>query len=127
MKKGFTVIELLIAIAVLAVIATVFVVQKNSLESIARDDKRKTAINAMYYNLEDVFFAKNRYYPRTISEANLTAMDKALFTDPRGVAIGKGESDYRYEPTGCSGERCTGYSLRALLENEADFVKNSRN
>ena len=127
MKKGFTVIELLIAIAVLAVIATVFVVQKNSLESIARDDKRKTAINAMYYNLEDVFFAKNRYYPRTISEANLTAMDKALFTDPRGVAIGKGESDYRYEPTGCSSERCTGYSLRALLENEADFVKNSRN
>jgi len=127
MKKGFTVIELLIAIAVLAVIAAVFVVQKNSLESIARDDKRKTAINAMYYNLEDVFFAKNRYYPRTISEANLTAMDKALFTDPRGVAIGKGESDYRYEPTGCSGERCTGYSLRALLENEADFVKNSRN
>lgn len=126
-QRGFTVIELLVVIVVLAAVGWLFWQQKNQVESAARDDKRRTAINAMYYSLEDVFYAKNKYYPGTISAKNLTSMDKALFTDPDGVALGTSESDYRYEPTGCSGGKCKGYTLRALMENEADFVKTSRN
>lgn len=127
-QRGFTVIELLVAIVVLVAIGVVFVTQKSSLESAFRDEKRRTAINAMYYNLEDVFYAKNKFYPKTINEKNLTAMDDALFTDPGGNKVGTNESDYRYEPLNCNMEnQCKSYTLRTTLENEADFVRTSKN
>lgn len=126
-QRGFTVIELLFATVVLVIIGVVFWQQFNTVQAAARDDERRHAINSMYYNLEDIFYAKNKYYPKTISEKNLTAMEKDLFTDPNGVKLGDGQSDYRYEPTNCDGERCKSYTLRAVLEKEADFVKNSRN
>lgn len=125
-QRGFTIIELLAIIVLLAVVGAVFFTQKGNLESIARDDKRRTAINAMYYNLEDVFYAKNKFYPKTIDETNLTAMDKTLFTDPDGNKIGTATSDYRYEPVNCDEDKCKGYTIRALMENEADFVKTNR-
>lgn len=125
-QRGFTVIELLFIVVVLVIIGVLFWTQKNDIEGISRDDKRRTAINAMYYNLEDVFFKKNGYYPRNISETNLTAMDKSLFTDPDGNKIGEADSRYRYEPTACNGEKCKGYSLRTSLEREADYVKSNR-
>lgn len=126
-QRGFTVIELLVVIVILAVVALLFWQQKNQIESAARDDKRRTAVNAMYYNLEDVFYAKNKYYPKTISSENLTAMDKELFKDPNGVTLGTSGSNYRYEPVNCAANKCSGYTLRAIMENEADFVKNSKN
>lgn len=127
-QRGFTVIELLVAIVVLVAIGVVFVTQKSSLESAFRDEKRRTAVNAMYYNLEDVFYAKNKFYPKTINEKNLTAMDDALFTDPDGNKVGTNESDYRYEPLNCNMEnQCKSYTLRTTLENEADFVRTSKN
>ena len=126
-QRGFTIIELLAAVVVLVTIGAVFLVQKTNLESASRDDTRRTAINAMYYNLEDVFFVKNKYYPQSIDEKNLTAMDSALFTDPNGYKVGTGDSDYRYEPKDCSLDgKCKGYTLRAQLENEADYTKSNR-
>lgn len=125
-QRGFTVIELFFAIVVLSVIAVLFWNYKNDIESLSRDDTRRTAINAMYYNLEDVYFVKNGHYPQTINRTNLTAMDSVLFTDPDGVEIGKSDSDYRYEPIGCQEERCSGYTLRAIMEREADYVKKQR-
>lgn len=126
-QRGFTIIELLAAIVVLVTIAAVFLVQKTNLESASRDDARRTAINAMYYNLEDVFFVKNKYYPQTIDEKNLTAMDSKLFTDPNGNKIGSGESNYRYEPKDCSLDgKCKGYAISAQLQNEATYTKSNR-
>jgi len=125
-QRGFTVIELLLVTIVLAIIGVVFWQQFNTVQAAARDDERRHAINSMYYNLEDIFYAKNKYYPKTITEKNLTAMEKELFTDPNGVKLGDSQSDYRYEPVNCSGNTCKGYTLRADMEKEADFVKESR-
>lgn len=125
-QRGFTVIELLFVAIVLAIIGVVFWQQFNTVQAAARDDERRHAVNAMYYNLEDIFYAKNKYYPKTISEKNLTAMEKDLFIDPNGVKLGDSRSDYRYEPLNCSGNKCKGYTLRADMEKEADFVKTSR-
>ena len=124
---GFTVIEMIIAILFVAGAAAILFVQRQNLVATQRDDTRKTAVNAMYYSLEEVFYAKNGYYPDRISDANLASMDPSLFTDPDGHAINTGDSDYRYEPTGCSLDgKCKGYTLRALLEKEADYTKTSR-
>jgi prepilin-type N-terminal cleavage/methylation domain-containing protein len=125
-SKGFTVIELIVVITVVGVTAALLLIQKNNLAASQRDNNRKVAINAMYYNLEEVFFAKNGYYPTTIDSKTLRAMDPVLFTDPNGIKLGDQSSNYRYEPTTCEDNKCKGYSLRSSLEKEADYVKTNR-
>ncbi|MDR1969783.1 MAG: type II secretion system GspH family protein [Candidatus Nomurabacteria bacterium] len=141
MKKqsGFTIIELLVAFVVLVTLAIFFAIQRGELETATRDQERKVAINAMYYNLTEVFYVKNKYYPDTISRDNLTAMDPGLFTDPSKVTLngnecvytdkeGKkatdGNCNYRYTPTECNenGE-CQRFKLTADMEAEATYIK----
>lgn len=125
-SRGFTVIELLVVVLFLAVAATVLIIQRNNLTATQRDTERKTAINAMYYNLEEVAYKQDTKYPKVLNDKTLTAMDPNLFTDPEGRTLGSGDSDYRYEPTNCDEVGCASYTLRADLEKEADFVKTSR-
>ena len=126
-SRGFTVIELLIVIVLVAVASIIFFVQKNHVEIAARDENRKTSINAMYYSLEEVYFAKKSSYPRTINTEVLPSVDPSLFKDPNGVKIGESSSDFRYEPLNCQADACKSYVLRSMLENEDDYVKASRN
>ncbi len=126
-SAGFTVIELVVVIVFLALVTTVLFIQKNNLAATQRDSQRKTAINAMYYNLEEVFFERNQYYPPSIDSKTLRAMDPNLFTDPNNVKMGDSASSYRYEGTNCDNGLCKSYTLRADLEKEADYVKTNRN
>jgi|SRR5690606_20986456 type II secretory pathway pseudopilin PulG len=123
---GFTIAELVVVIVFFAFASILLIYQKANIEASQRDEKRKTAINAMYYNLEEVFFKKNGYYPETISSDNLTAMDPDLFTDPLGYELGSPQSSYRYEAVNCENEKCGSYTLRAQLEKEADYIKTNR-
>ena len=125
--RGVTVIELLIVATLFAVASVVFFVQKNNFEVAARDEARKTSINALYYGLEEVYFKANNTYPRTISSEALPSVDPDQFKDQSGVKIGESDSDFRYESFDCSGDSCKSYTLRTTLENEDDFVKESRN
>lgn len=137
-RSGFTVIELVFVVLLLAAASVIFFIQKDNIEVTARDTQRKTAINAMYYGLEEVYYKQHKSYPRTLDAATLPSIDEALFTDPTGIKLGQTtitvddeeisvESDYRYEPTNCTDNSCKSYTLRTTLENEADFVKTSRN
>lgn len=125
-KSGFTILELVIVIAVAAFAVVLFFTQKNNVDAMNRDKDRKTAINAMYYALEEGFFAKNGYYPETISEENLTVIDPQLFTDPSGVVLGQPGCTYIYEAADCVDGECKEYTLRAHLEKEEDFIKRNR-
>jgi len=124
--RGFTVIELLIVVAVLAAASIIFFVQKNHLEVASRDEMRKTSINAMYYALEEVYYENNNAYPRSVTSENLPSIDPALFKDTRGVKIGESASEFRYEPLDCIEDKCSGYTLRTVLENEDDYIKKNR-
>ena len=125
--SGFTVIEIIFIILILGIASVLFFVQKNDVAIAARDQQRKTAINAMYYGLEEVFYKTNNYYPETISQTNLPSVDPALFTDPNGVKIGTSSSNYRYEAANCNDNKCQAYTVRTTLENEADYIKDSIN
>jgi prepilin-type N-terminal cleavage/methylation domain-containing protein len=125
-SRGFTVIEIIIVITLLAVASIFFFVQKNNLEVAARDEQRKVAVNSMYYGLEEVYFKQNNSYPRTINETVLPSVDPALFTDVNGIKIGEATSEYRYEPTNCTNTACKGYTLRTTLQNEDDYIKKNR-
>ena len=125
-SKGFTVIELLIVAGILIAASVIFFVQKSHIEVAARDDARKTSINAMYYSLEEVYFKNNQSYPRNLNAETLPSVDPSLFKDPNGDKIGTGSSNFRYEPLNCDGDTCKSYTLRSSMEGEDDFVKRSR-
>lgn len=127
-SAGFTIVELLVAIIFLGIVGSVAYSQQQALAMVHRDQDRKIAINAIYYNLEEVVKPTLKGYPRVLTAKQLRAMDPALLVDPSGNKIGKPSSDYRYEPTGCNGgDICSGYILRTTLERETDFVKASPN
>ena len=115
------------AIIVLLVLGTVFLIQKSALEAEHRDSQRKTAINAMYHNLEEIVYKKHSSYPIELSTKDLPAMDEALFTDPEGKKIGEVGSQYRYTASDCDGSRCKHYVLSAQLEREATYERRSAN
>ncbi len=125
--KGFTVIELMFIIIIFAFSSIFVFIQKQNLEVAANDNKKKIAINAMYYSLEEVFYPTNKYYPRSIDKNNLKSVDPDLFTDPNGAMINTENSSYTYKPFNCTDDKCKSYTLTSTLENEADFVKKSKN
>jgi len=126
-RPGFTLLEILIVLATVAVGLVLFFVQKTNIDALQRDEARKIAVNAMYFNLEESFYKDNGFYPETISPENLTAMDPNFFTDPFGIVLGNPDSSYRYEPTNCTDGECKHYTLRAILEKEDIFTRQSRN
>ena len=125
-KKGFTLLELVIVLIFASLLFILFWVQKANVDAMNRDEDRKTAINAMYYALEEGFYPTHGYYPETISEENLTVMDPALFTDPFGLNLGVEGSSYHYEPANCEDGKCKEYTLKADLEKEDTYIKKNR-
>ena len=126
-QRGFTVIEILLVIVLLCIGSWLFFSEKAKANSTARDTQRKTAINAMYYNLEEVYYPTNKFYPATVDTKTFRAMDPDLLKDPNGIEIGQSSSNYRYEGTDCSTDgKCKGYTLKSSLELEADYVKHAR-
>ncbi len=145
-QAGFTVIELIVVIIIAAAASILFFIQNNNLRAAKLDTQRKTAINAMYYDLEKVFYPKNGYYPVELSSETLTAVDPDLLVDTNGNKIDEkldlsGLSDeekksmesvdthlseYTYEPINCSTDgKCKSYTLRVSLTNEGDYIKKS--
>ena len=92
-----------------------------------RDEDRKIAINAIYYALEEDFYAEHGYYPEKISEDNIKVIDPALWTDPSGNNLGDLGSSYSYEPANCKNGKCKEYTLKAELEKEDAYIKYNRN
>ncbi len=126
-KQGFTIIEIIIVAIFASLLLILFFVQKSNLDAMDRDEQRKTAINAMYYALEESFYKDHKYYPETISEENITVIDPNLWTDPNGINLGIAGSSYSYTPANCENGKCKEYILKADLEKEDDYIKSNRN
>lgn len=125
-SHGFTVIELIITAVFLTVAGIVVAWQFNNVATSVRDDKRKIAINSLYYGLEEVYYKQHNAYPEKITDETIKSVDPKLLTDPSGKKLGESDSSYRYEPSQCVDGKCAAYSLRADLETESDYVKKNR-
>ena len=126
-KSGFTILEIIIVGVFATLLLILFFVQKANIDAMHRDEQRTEAINAMYYALEEGFYAQNGYYPDAISEENIKVIDPALWTDPFGINLGAEGSTYFYEPADCTEGKCKEYVLRAELEKEDMYIKRNRN
>lgn len=126
-KSGFTVLELMIVGFFMSLLLIIFFIQKANVEAMNRDDYRKTAINAMYYALEEYYYPKFGYYPAEIDEDVLPVIDPEFFTDPIGINLGVDGGSYSYEVANCDSENhCREYTLRANLEKEDTYIKKGR-
>ena len=125
-QSGFTVVELLVTSIFVILSIALIMHQMSQIDKTSRDRERKTAINAMYYSLEEVYYPANNSYPRNLSSSIIPAIDPALFTDPNNLKLGTQGSNYRYEGLDCDGKNCKSYKLEADLETEAQYVKKSR-
>ena len=126
-KQGFTVLEIVIVATFAGLLFLLFFLQKSSLDAFDRDEARKTAINAMYYALEESFYKEHNYYPEFISEDNIKVIDPSLWTDPDGHNLGDPASSYSYEAADCKDGKCQEYILKSKLEKEDTYVKYNRN
>lgn len=88
-ESGFTVIELLVVAVVFALAGALVFVQINNIKIANQDNTRKTAINAMYYALEEVYYKKHQSYPASLTSATLPSVDPNAFTDPDGFTLGR--------------------------------------
>ena len=126
-KKGFTVLEVIVVSIFASLLLILFFIQKSNIDAMNRDEDRKTAINAMYYALEESFYKDHKYYPESISEENIKVIDPALWTDPFGFNLGDPASSYSYEPANCTDGKCKEYILKTELERESTYIKYNRN
>lgn len=119
--SGFTVIELVSTLVLVFVVVTLILIQKNNLDASGRDQDRKTATNAIYYGLKEVYYVQNKSYPVGVDSKKLPYIDPKSF-----VQIGD-DSKYKLHYSGldCSGSSCKNFELKINLEKEATYKKTS--
>lgn len=154
-SKGFTIVELLIVIVVIAILATLVIVTFTGIQKKARDSQRQTDINAVNAQVA-AFYTNYGFYP-TMADLNsstfvstyLKGLDPESLKDPKGpsVAVGAtaGSDHYGYTATGSTScvnatattidttvtpnvptdNGCDAYTLTANLESGGDFTKKS--
>jgi type II secretory pathway pseudopilin PulG len=123
-QSGFTIIELLVFITVVLAITIIAASNIRDLRANNRDQESKIDINATAYQLE-VFHEKNNYYPEKIEVKTIPGLEEKSIKDRNNLTISELGSSYTYKPSGCSEGKCKNFELKANLEKEAPFVKQS--
>lgn len=136
-RGGFTIVELLIVIVVIAILAGLVIVTYSGIQQRARDTERKTDLKAIQGHLER-YWADNAKYPLLADmndatsggfrQVNFQGLPSEAFADPKnagsqqlcGTASGTCYG-YGLLPAGCdnaTGGDCTNYTLSAILEKD---------
>lgn len=71
MKKGFTLIEVLIVVAIIGILASIILLGLGAFRGKGRDSRRMTDLRQVQNALE-LYFVKNGYYPNVSSWSELT-------------------------------------------------------
>lgn len=143
-QDGFTIIELLIVIVVIGILATLVIVAYSGIQQSARNEARKTDINAIQAQLE-AYFTNNATYPTRDQlnntsnwrTTNMPGLDAEALKDPAknspttlAASAGANVYAYTFGPSACDGTSanpCTEYTLTATLEGGDTYVKESLN
>lgn len=152
-QQGFTIIELLIVIAIIGILAGLVLNNFQGAQAKARDVQRRADINSIHGKLEEYYNNNNGYPDGNLSTTVLSGIDADALKDADGTAIGynggfitsttapnptvSNTAEYAYAAYGCTtagaqttvGATCTKYVLKTFLEKDAagSFTKNSLN
>lgn len=111
-QRGFTIVELLVVIVVIAILVALTLPNLFGLQRRARDDARKNDLKNVQQALE-TYFNDNNNYPDALADL-ATDYINAVPADPQGGAY-----TYTPAPVSCT-TACQSYTLAADLENDSD-------
>lgn len=114
-QKGFTLVEMLVVVAIIAILSSVFLVGLRGFRAQAYDTRRISDIQKIQSQLE-LFYNQQRRYPATLSELSSVGGYTAP-TDPVS------RESYRYVP--CSGGPSgyhQSYVIGATLDNKSSIL-----
>ena len=152
-ERGFTIIELLIVIAIIGILATLVLTNFQGAQAKGRDTVRKNDINSLYQKLEEYYNENGSYINTAITAGNASTLfpgiDGGAVTDEDGTIIETTFSTSLTTPvavvvsnTGNGGEyelslfgaalcastgTCTKYLLTSFQEKAASYTKSSLN
>jgi len=149
-ERGFTIIELLIVIAIIGILATLVLTNFQGAQAKGRDTVRKNDINSLYQKLEEYYNENGSYINTAITTANASTLfpgiDGGAVTDEDGTVIATTFStstttaptltvanigEYRLGLWGdascASGGTCTKYVLTSFQEKAGNYTKTSLN
>lgn len=155
-ERGFTIIELLIVIAIIGILATLVLTNFQGAQAKGRDTVRKNDINSLYQKLEEYYNENGSYINTAVTAANASTLfpgiDGGAVTDEDGLVIETTFStatataptpsvanvsadatsdEYELALWGdalcASGGTCTKYVLAAFQEKAATYSKTSLN
>jgi prepilin-type N-terminal cleavage/methylation domain-containing protein len=106
---GFTLVELLVTISIMAIIMTASLVAFQGTRATARDGKRKADLEAARSALE-IYRSDLGGYPATLAALSPTYISTPV-ADPLPTT-----QNYAYVPTNCGATTCRGYILCARIE-----------
>ena len=115
MKKGFTLPEIALTLIFVALVSTIFVIQKLGYDDFLSDTNTKTFTNSIYYALVEDYYPTHGHYPASISADILPTVDQSLW----------GTATIYYEPANCTNDKCAEFTLRAPLIKESDFIRSN--
>lgn len=111
-KLGFTLIELMVVISIIAILVTAGAVIYSKILSNSRDAKRKSDLETAKSALV-LYRTDNGYYPSTLDWTTMSPINNYLsvtsMTGPRGDA-------YTYTPSGCVSAQCKTFSICTNFE-----------
>lgn len=120
-RQGFTLMEVLVATAIVAILISVLVVTFAPINKRSRDAKRKSDLEQLRSSLE-MYRADLGYYPNAGSGswADATSLETALVSTyiPAIPSDPKSGQVYRYKATNLSGGNYYGYCVSSQLESE---------
>ncbi len=122
-KKGFTLVELMVVVAVIAILATALLVGLGGARKRARDARRVSDVRQVQ-NVLELYYAKTGHYPDANSWAGLesvltTGDDKVTNQLPQDPMKDDGRTYYY----GVSSDQ-QNYTVGATLENKDNVVLN---
>ena len=148
-QQGFTIIELLIVIAIIGILAGLVLNNFQGAQAKARDTQRRADINAIHGKLEEYYNNNNGYPDGNLTTTLLPGIDTDALKDAGNGDIGynggfitsttapsptvskttspTNGTEYAYAAYGCAtagaqttvGATCTKYVLKTFLEKDA--------
>lgn len=117
--KGFTLVELLVTISILAILSTIALISYGNVQRNTRDAKRKSDLATIQAALEQ-YHADQGFYSKSLPAVG-SALSNGLKTYLSKIPGENDGSSYSYtaKPDSCT-TNCINYCLYATVENDSN-------